>query len=355
MANPVQINDSLFTAGLVLSAQEARTGLASLVARDGSGARLGVFYEGTQALITGTATTAPSMQVSVSPLAFCGQKASGEGVYVGRSVGTVLVDVAAAPASNSRIDTVYVMQRDANSTTSPDGLTQGEVGVVTGTAAVSPTAPAAPAGAVVVGTVTVAAGVTATTNAGCTVATTCQWTSGAGSPIPVRNSTEQGALTAFDGLRAYRLDLHVEKVYNGTSWDRAFADFYRGVGGTIPTGTATLLAFPNQVNLEGGMTYSAGLFTVPVSGRYECATNIMFPGAAGQTQIGAQIYVNGSLFAFAYANGGTVSNWSSYILREIRLNAGDQVSFYAFHNSTAALATSADIHSTFAQVGWIGS
>jgi len=103
------------------------------------------------------------------------------------------------------------------------------------------------------------------------------------------------------------------------------------------------------------MTYSAGLFTVPVSGRYECATNIMFPGAAGQTQIGAQIYVNGSLAAFAYANGGSVANWSAYIMRHIRLNAGDQVSFYAFHNSTSALATSADIHSTWGQVGWIGS
>lgn len=355
MANPVVINDSLFTAGLVLSAQEARGGQSAFVAHDGAGPRLGVFYEGTQTLITGTATTSPSMQVSVSPLAFCGQKALAEGVYVGRSTGTVLVDVAAAPASNSRIDTVYVMQRDQNSTTSPDGVTQGEIGVVTGTAAVSPTAPAAPAGAVVIGTVQVAAGVTATTNAGCTITTTCQWTTGAGSPIPVRNATEQGALSAFDGLRVYRLDLHSEKTYNGVSFDRPFADFYRGTGGTIATGAPTQLAFPNQVALEGGVTYSAGNFTVPVPGRYECATNIMFPGAAGQTQIGAQIWINGSLFAFAYANGGTVANWSAFISREIRLNAGDVVAFYAFHNSTAALATAADPHSTWGQVGWIGS
>jgi hypothetical protein len=125
------------------------------------------------------------------------------------------VDIAAAPASNSRIDVVYAMQRDANSTTSPDGITQGEVGVITGTPAVSPTKPAIPAGAVEVGTVTTAAGVTATTNAGCTVATTCQWTTGSGSPIPVRNSTEQTALTAYDQLAVSRLDLHSRQVYNG--------------------------------------------------------------------------------------------------------------------------------------------
>lgn len=215
MANPVQINDALFTDGSVVSAQDARAAQAALVARDGAGARLGVFYEGTQTLITGTATTSPSMQISVAPLAFCGQKASGEGVYVGRSVGTVLVDIAAAPASNSRIDTVYVMERDHLSNTSPDSITQGEIGVVTGTAAVSPTAPAAPAGAVVLGTVQVAAGVTATTNAGCTITQMNQWTTGAGAPIPARNATEQAALTAFDGLRAFRLDTHTVQTYNG--------------------------------------------------------------------------------------------------------------------------------------------
>jgi hypothetical protein len=125
----------------------------------------------------------------------------------------VTVDIAAAPASNSRIDAVYVMQRDQNSTTAPDANTQGEIGVVTGGAGVTPTVPAIPAGAVLVGTVTVAAGVTATSNAGCTIATTCAWTTGQGSPIPVRNATEQGALSVFDGLATWRLDTHKTEFY----------------------------------------------------------------------------------------------------------------------------------------------
>ncbi len=263
MANPVQINDALHTDAWVVggtltgvvSAQDARTSLASFVAHDGAGPRLGVFYEGTQALITGTATTSPSMQVSVAPLAFAGQKAAAEGVYVGRSVGTVLVDIAAAPGANSRIDTVYVMQRDLNSTTSPDGLTQGEIGVVTGTAGASPTAPAAPAGAVVIGTVQVAAGVTATTNAGCTITTTARWTCSSGSAIPVRNSTERGSLTAFDGLRVYRIDNGVVESSYGGVWRQAQP--FAQARGTLAV--TTTVGSPNVANT---ITLPA-IFTVP--------------------------------------------------------------------------------------------
>jgi hypothetical protein len=233
MANPVQINDGTWVDAVSgvgkTTAQEARAAQSSFVAHDGAGPVLGVFYEGNQTLIAGTATTSPSMQVSVSPLAFAGQKAAAEGVYIGRSVGTVLVDIAAAPASNSRIDTVYVMQRDFNSTTSPDGVTQGEIGVVTGTPAVSPTAPAIPAGAIGIGTVTVAAGVTATTNAGCTILTYCRWTSGAGSPIPVRVVSERASLTPFTGLQVMRLDKGgLVQTYDGSTWrgQRSYAGFY---------------------------------------------------------------------------------------------------------------------------------
>jgi hypothetical protein len=166
------------------------------------------------------------------------------------------VDIAAAPASNSRIDVVYAMQRDANSTTSPDGITQGEVGVITGTAAVSPTKPAIPAGAVEVVTVTVAAGVTATTNAGCTVATTCQWTTGSGAPIPVRNATERAALTPFDGLRIYRIDNGVNERSYGGVWRQEGP--FASVRGTIAVTTTS-----GTPNVPDTVTLPSGMFTVP--------------------------------------------------------------------------------------------
>jgi hypothetical protein len=360
MANPVVVNSGLHVdavAGVgVTSAQMGRAAQAAFVAHDGAGPRLGVFYEGNPTLLTGTATTAPSMTVQVSGLAFACQKAPAEGVYVGRSPSVVIVDVAAAPASNSRIDVVYAMQRDKNSTTSPDGVSQGEIGVITGTAAVSPTKPAIPAGAVEVGTLTVAAGATKTTDVQVTIATTCQWTVGAGSPIPVRNLTEQNALSAYDGLCAYRLDLHGEKQHNGTSWDIPFADFYRGTGGTIPTGigTWTVLALPNQVAAEGSLTCSGGSFTVPVQGRYRCTGRVMFPGAAGLTTVGALLAVNGSTVDFDYASAASSGSWPAKVTRTVRLNSGDVVTFSASHNATSALATSTDIHSTWGQVEWIG-
>lgn len=357
MANPVQINDSLFTAGLVLSAQEARGGQSAFVAHDGAGPRLGVFYEGTQNLITGTATTSPSMQVSVAPLAFCGQKALAEGVYVGRSPGTVLVDIAAAPASNSRIDTVYVMQRDQNSTTSPDANTQGEVGVITGTAAVSPTAPSAPAGAVALGTVTVAAGVTATTNAGCTIATTAQWTTGAGSAIPVRNATERNALTAFDGLAVYRLDLHSAEVYNGSSWGVPFISVAQTVTSTPPTQNVWTVLGWNSVVENDGFTYSGGVFTAPVAGVYAITVQYTFTSSSPVVQIGAALADNSTPpvpYRRNFNSSMTGANAAVALTVEYRLTAGQQFTLPVITAASAhALEVAANGAGTFATVRWV--
>jgi hypothetical protein len=352
VANPFVINDALHTDGAVTSAVEARNAAANSVAHDAAGPALGIFYEGNQSLLTGTATTSPNMTVQVAPLAWCGSKSGTEGVYLGRSPGTVTVDIAAAPSSNSRIDAVYVMQRDSNAGTSADSVTQGEIGVITGGAGVTPTVPAVPAGAVLIGTVTVAAGVTATTNAGVTIATTCRWTTGQGSPIPVRNATEQAALSPYDGLRAYRLDAHAEKVYNGTSWDRPFADFYRSGGGVVSSGW-TVLALPTQVAAEGGMTCVSGTFTAPVAGRYRCTGSVMFPTGSGLTRVGSMINVNGGTAALIYAPTAPVYS-SAMCSRTIRLNANDTVSFSSFHDASAAIAVATDTHTTWGQVEWVG-
>lgn len=336
MANPVQINDSLFTAGLVLSAQEARTGLSALVARDGAGARLGVFYEGSQSLIAGTATTTPSMQVSVSPLAFCGQKASGEGVYVGRSVGTVLVDIAAAPASNSRIDVVYVMQRDANSTTSPDSVTQGEVGVVTGTAAVSPTKPAIPAGAVEVGTVTVSSGVTATTNAGVTIATTCTWTAAAGSPIPVVSQAQRDALSKFVGLQVKRLDgSGAVQTWKGSVWDpdpldTGWVALTLNSGGVAGTFTA-VTGYPLQYRQVGNRVWVRGMVTFSTNN----VTNVMttLPAAATPAQ---------STWLDLTIGGGT-----NYIMQILVSSSGTIQIPSSYYTGTAATGMQINVTGTF--------
>ena len=62
----------------------------------------------------------------------------------------------------------------------------------------------------------------------------------AGAPIPVRSLAERDALFAYDGLRIYRLDTHVDEVYDGSRWTGITAGFlygeYDGAStGAIPT------------------------------------------------------------------------------------------------------------------------
>lgn len=361
MANPVVINDALWTpappsGSPVLSAIDARTGQSAMVAHDGNGPRVGIFYEGTQTLVTGTATTSPSMQVSVVPLAWCGQKALGEGVYIGRSTGTVLVDVAAAPAANSRYDVVYVMERDASATTSPDSNTQGEIGVITGVAGASPTKPAIPVGSVEVATLTVAAGATKTTDPQVTITTTLGFTTGSGGPIPVPNQATRDGLAKYSGLRVARLDKggRIESC-DGTNWGDPFADFYRGVGGTVPVTAFTTLVFGNQNYAEGGLTCSSGTFTVPIAGRYRCTSLITFDGATGLSVVAARCSVNGTAIATSSETASSsTGSYSALVERTWRLNANDAVTFQAYHNASAAIATDSAADRTWAQVEWVG-
>lgn len=209
MANPAIIGDGLHVHGGVTSAVEARQVEAGLWARSDStliDARTGVVWAGDAQIVTGTATVGPPMTVTVKPLHFVGVKANGEGVYRGVIPTLTVVDVAAAPGTNSRIDVVWVAQEDAASPTSPDGVTQGVVGVTTGTAAPSPVKPTVPVvGAVELATVRVSSGDTSTSLS--LVTQTAQWTAVRGTPTPVPSQTVRDAIFApQEGLAVMRLD-----------------------------------------------------------------------------------------------------------------------------------------------------
>jgi hypothetical protein len=358
---------SLWVQGITpADARLAASGVLATNSNDPGDIRQGVLYTGQQNLIGATS----GLTVTVLPLHFVGSKAYSNGAYLGFNPTTATVTVPAAPTVGlKRIDVLYVVQQDSGALVSADGTTSSVFGVHPGIASSTPSkpaltdAPAAPVGAIEVGTITwdSTSSVPTATNAAvagasCTIATTCQWTAVRGNPIPVRNVTEQTALSAYDGMCVYRLDLHAEKTHNGTSWDVPFADFYRGTGGTIPTGigTWTVLAFPNQVAAEGSLTCTSGSFTVPVPGRYRCTGRVMFPGAAGLTTVGALLAVNGTTVDFDYASAASLGSWPAKVTRTVRLNSGDVVTFSASHNATSSLATSTDIHSTWAQVEWEG-
>lgn len=269
MASVVQVADALHTDAVggvgVVSAADGRLSQASLWARSGPGltVRTGVVWAGVSNLITGTATTAPSMTVQVAALHFVGSKAYGEGIYVGTSVGVVTLDIGAAPGGGtSRLDVVYAMQRDASSTTSPDGITQAEIGVVAGTAAAFPVRNAIPGGAVEVGTVLVAAGATKTTDATVTITTTCQWTVPNGSAVPVRNDTERATIAQFAGAHVYRLDFGYTERSNGTVW-AATVETWQGTEsvsiGSAPPARTTKRRYSGSVTVT---TTSGGGFGI---------------------------------------------------------------------------------------------
>lgn len=349
MASTIVIRDGLHTGADpatptvgVVSAEDARLSNAATFARSttGLGVRTGVLYHGVTALLAATATTAPSMTVTVAPLAIVGQKAAGEGVYVPVSVATAIIDIAAAPGSNSRVDVIFAMQRDAGSATSPDALTQGEVGVVTGTAAVSPTKPAIPVGAVEIGTVTVAAGASATTGAQVAVATTCRWTVPLGAPIPVRSLTERAALTQYDGLLANRLDTNVLERSDGATWSpvqgaaamirvRATAD-QAGFGSGVWSGMNWA---QDYVKGATGVfsAVAAGTTTVLVDGIYRLTLHVTADATTTSSGVRAKLLSGAKPYCQSYSSGGLTFLVNA--TADVFLTAGTAVSAQVWNDS----------------------
>jgi hypothetical protein len=245
------VADALHTPGAT-SAADARLADAGLIAAHGAGmaVRTGVLYgPGATGLVTGTAATAP-MTVQVAAHHWVTTRGPADGVYRGAAEAVRTVNIAAAPAANSRIDVVYVKQNDTASTISPDGTTGDVYAVAQGTAAATPAKPAIPVGAEELATITVAAGATATNGAGVTITNTARLTTGRGAPVPVRNAAERDALTSYPGLKVFRIDLGYEELYASTTtgWlpigaRRATPVLYTdiGVGGTTaPPGPVTM-------------------------------------------------------------------------------------------------------------------
>lgn len=218
------MSNALGTPGGVVSDEHHRLAMAGLIAGQSSSiaARTGVMWgPGTTSIITGTSATG-TMTVNVGVHHWVASRAAADGVYLGAKESSTTLNIAAAPGTNSRIDVVYAKQNDSGSTISPDGSTGELYGVVTGTAAASPTKPSLSGivGAVEIGTVTVAAGATSTAGAGVTINNTAPLTVARGADIPVRNQAERDALTTFPWLTVKRLDTGNVEARNvgNTAW-----------------------------------------------------------------------------------------------------------------------------------------
>lgn len=203
-------DNALFTHTGSTDAQNARLALAGLQAVQGPTAldiRTGVLIgPGSRSLITGTSSTAP-MRVAIAPHGWVNARSAASGPYLGKLPAQVLVDIAAAPGSGTRIDVVYERQTDSTAgVPSPDAATAPEYGVKTGTVGLGKPSLSTIVGASEIGTVTVVAGATRTDSAGVTIANTARQTVARGARVPVLDQADRDSLTAYPSLEVYRLD-----------------------------------------------------------------------------------------------------------------------------------------------------
>lgn len=131
--------------------------------------------------------------------------------------GDVTVPLQAAPSANSRIDVVYVKQRERRAPIS-DSEDGPIIGVVTGTANLTPTAPRVPDGAVALAQVKVPSGVTNTTAGGVVITQVYPFAATRGEELRFRTKGDMDAFAALDGTKAVTLPDNAHYVRSGGKW-----------------------------------------------------------------------------------------------------------------------------------------
>lgn len=218
------------------SPQDARLALAGLVAPDGDLAALPGVLSGCVA--SGTS----GWTYSVSKGHYVVTRGESDGVVVGSIDGATSTNtVAAAPASGSRWDLIWVRQADTDSGDSDSAVT---VGATSGVSGGSPSKPygSVPAGALVVAEALVSAGATQTSSASVVITQVARRTVARGGILPV-TTTQRTATVATPGTVVY--DTTLNQLVPATSagaWDEgAWQAWTPGWTNFIP-GSSTIVA-----------------------------------------------------------------------------------------------------------------
>lgn len=288
-------------------------------------------------------TTTGTMVLSVAAAEFATSKGKADGVAIFTNDGTVNVAIAPAPASNSRIDVLWVKHNDD---TTGDANALPVFGVTAGTAAASPTKPAIPTGALELATLRIYAGTTSTGGGSNTLTNTYRMTAARGGVVPFRTWLDLDAWTTpAIGQLAVALDDGGMYVRASSGWiPTAFA---AGIlmrrsttAGSVSSSTYTDLSassFWTERNRSGFPPYAAGI-TAPFTGVYRLSYSITTTAVA----IVAGVTVNKSASVSladlecpagsGLAQGVAVASTSG----ELLLNAGDVVRLYAIAASSSA-------------------
>lgn len=277
--------DALHTPGSIVQAVEARLDDGGLLTPLGPGAmdiRTGVMAgPGSTAIVTGTSATG-TMTVSIAPHHWVTSRGSASGPYRGAREAATTVNIAAAPATGSRIDVVYVKQQDSTSgVPSPDVTTAPLYGVLQGTAGSSPTKPSLSsiAGAEELATVQVAAGATSTNGANVTITNTARQTVARGGIVPV--------LAGDTGSGAYYGQWRHHPTYGPQWWD---GSKWRGV---IPVALSAVSADSTLYTVS----HAVMTLSVPDPGhsyRLLCEGSVLLSVVGAGVTVAAYVQVNGT-------------------------------------------------------------
>lgn len=317
-----------------------------LVSKTGAGTntvRPGLFFDGVTTIVAGTA----NMSYDVAAFTAVSSRGGTAGAVFFANDGTVNVVTTAAPGTDSRIDVVYVWQREFSL---DGGTTAPVIGVVQGAVAASPVAPSLSAfpGAIELARITVPAGVTAT-NSGTTITQTAPFTALDGGPIPVRNVASLPAV-ALTGSLARAIDTDTTYRYSGSAWrvwSKPPATYVPAVtGGTLLSGSLFFSVSEGVVHLQGMLTLSgvsAGLGISTPTGLPQNIVTISTIGTASFEDVGTALFMGtcapggaetitlyasftgGSYDSIAATSGTVPFTWAS----------GDKISVSASYVTTA--------------------
>lgn len=270
-----------------------------------------------------------------------------DGAVILANVGDLQLTLAAAPSANSRYDVVYMKQND---TEKGDANSLPAVDKVTGTAAASPTVPAAPSGALVLATVLVPAGVASTNASGVVINNTVQQTALNGSPIRYRTvaAMNSDAANVIDGYQAYvkgagvfflrgnqwvRLDADTFVVISqqqGSTFSQASSTTTGTLGGTSPSySTSDATVFPiRQDGVIGPLT---------VSGWYEVTGQVNWSTNSSGERFIELTKTDDSLTPRASDRRGASGPSDQSVTTYMSCAAGDYIKLKGWQNSGSSL------------------
>ena len=266
-------------------------------------------------LVTGNSN---SMSVTVHPF---NAVLNRYGALLIQNDGDVNVPLNAAPSANSRIDIVYVKQHETRSPMS-DSSDVPAFGVVEGTAAAVPVAPAVPDGALALAQVLLPAGVSNTAAAGVVITQTYIGAAMKGDMLRVQTSAQRDALTGVpDGTLLHNVADNCDYVRRDNAWMpysgqtiKIGMPFFSGDFLTLMMSNGVVCATGSggprgDVN-ESNMYDKKGSETVPIGWRPKSATIINGLNHTNVPPFACVVTPNGEMHMFGSCRSGVHANAS---------------------------------------------